>query len=135
MAHASMEQTVDELKKAVDFKETTVAGDIVLMVNETGEADGPLGFSYAVVTGFVRDDSKRDEWWFVHLSFLTVPPSPQVLILQSDHFTGQEIFTIGGRKVFIKALDFRPPAEVGGDETGAEPSAGTRTGPGLRVVK
>ena len=101
-----VEQTVEELKKIISFKDTTEVGDVILIVNETPDEDGPLGMAYARINEFEPDNSKRDEWWFVHMTFLTVPPRHQMLILQNQHFTGQEIFTIGGKKVFIKALDF-----------------------------
>ena len=125
-----MENTVNELKKIIAFKDTTVAGDVILMVNEPVDENSPFGLAYAMVTDFVRDNSKRDEWWHVHLSFLTVPPQPQVLILQTSHFTGQEIFTMGGKKVFIKALDFSPrPTEPPQEKKPA------KTRGGLKVIK
>ncbi|MEW6264915.1 MAG: hypothetical protein AB1641_17715 [Thermodesulfobacteriota bacterium] len=106
-----MEKAVEELKALMRFKDSTSVGDVVLMLNETGDENEPINAAYAVVTDFVRDISKRDEWWHVHFSFLAVPPVSQMLILQTPHFTGREIFTIGGRKVFIKALDFSPTRE------------------------
>ncbi|MDL2260055.1 hypothetical protein LJB99_04205 [Deltaproteobacteria bacterium OttesenSCG-928-K17] len=42
----------------------------------------------------------------MHFVFLEVPPLPRTIILQTPHFTGQEVFTMGGRKVFIKAVNF-----------------------------
>jgi hypothetical protein len=125
-----MEKTVDELKKIIVFKDTTEVGDVILMINEPVDENSPFGLAYAVVTDFVRDNSKRDEWWHVHLSFLTVPPQPQVLILQAAHFTGQEIFTMGGKKVFIKALNF---AAKPGTPTDDKKTPKTRGG--LKVIK
>ncbi len=60
---------------------------------------------YARVMGFDRDTAKRDEWWHVHFLFLEMPPATRTIILQTPHFTGKEIFTMGGRKVFMKALN------------------------------
>lgn len=136
-----IEETVEELKKVVPFKETTEAGDVILIVNETTEEDGALGMAYARINEFEPDPSKRDEWWFVHMTFLTVPPHHQMLILQNQHFTGQEIFTIGGKKVFIKALDFshykqidqeEPPQSEDKPQSEEKPPV---TRGGLRVIK
>lgn len=99
-----MEEMLEELQYQVPFKETTEAGDTVLMLREND--DGRVSMVYARVMGFDRDTSKRDEWWHVHFVFMEVPPLPRTIILQTPHFTGQEIFTMGGRKVFIKALNF-----------------------------
>jgi hypothetical protein len=99
-----MEGMVEELQYQVPFKETTEVGDLALMLREND--DGRVSMVYARVMGFDRDSSKRDEWWHVHFVFLEVPPLPRTIILQTPHFTGQEIFTMGGRKVFIKALNF-----------------------------
>lgn len=99
-----MENFVKNLTTRVPFKETTETGDVVVVVQE-GER-GDLAVNYARVVGFRPDLTKRDAWWQVDFVFLRMPPSLNTIILQPNHFTGQEIFTIGGRKVFIKALDF-----------------------------
>lgn len=130
-----MEKTVEELKSAIPFKDTTVTGDVVLMLNETEDPEMPVAAAFAAITGFDRDVTKRDEWWHVHFAFLTIPPTPRSIILQPDHFTGQEIFTMGGKKVFIKALDLialRPGPEEP-DEAPEEKKEKRRGG--LRVVK
>jgi hypothetical protein len=130
-----MEKTVEEIKAAVSFKDTTEPGDVVLMLNETDDPEMPVAAAYAAITGFDRDITKRDEWWHVHFAFLTIPPTPRSIILQPDHFTGQEIFTMGGKKVFIKALDMdvlKPEPDEPDGET--EDKTQKRRG-GLRVVK
>jgi hypothetical protein len=130
-----MEKTVEELRAAVPFKDTTETGDVVLMLNETEDPEMPVAAAYASITGFERDITKRDEWWHVHFAFLTIPPTPRSIILQPDHFTGQEIFTMGGKKVFIKALDMnelRPEPDEPDEES--EDKKEKRRG-GLRVVK
>lgn len=104
-----MEALVEELSFQIPFKDTTETGDTVIMLREND--DGLISPVYARVLGFDRDRSKRDEWWHVHFIFLEVPPMPRTIILQTPHFTGQEIFTMGGRKVFIKALNFKAFAE------------------------
>lgn len=132
-----MEHTVEELNKIIQFKDTTEPGDVVLFVNEGSEDSVPFSISYAVVNGFTLDTTKRDEWWHVHFTFLTIPPQPQTVILQPAHFTGREIFTMGGKKVFIKSLDFESIQPAGGDDEDTEkpPKKKEKTRNGLRVVK
>lgn len=111
----TMEKLVEELQLQVPFKDTTEPGDLVIALREND--DGRISMTYARVMGFDRDLSKRDEWWHTHFVFLEVPPLPRTIILQTAHFTGQEIFTMGGLKVFIKALNFA----VFSEETPANP--------------
>ncbi|MDR0882762.1 MAG: hypothetical protein LBP55_09530 [Candidatus Adiutrix sp.] len=99
-----MEKLVEELNLQVPFKDTTEIGDTVIMLREN--EDGMVTMLYAQVIDFERDTAKRDEWWHVRFVFLEVPPQPRTIILQTPHFTGREIFTMGGRKVFIKAVNF-----------------------------
>ena len=129
-----LEKAVEDLKRAVRFKDETHVGDVVLFLKETDDDEGQIGAYYAVVTGFIRDTAKRDEWWHVQMQFLTIPPQPQSIILQAPHFTGQEIFTMGGRKVFIKALDFSTDAPSGDGAPEDSPETEGSRG-GLRVVK
>ncbi|MEW5723166.1 MAG: hypothetical protein AB1896_08675 [Thermodesulfobacteriota bacterium] len=105
-----MEKMVEELKGLIRFKDSTQIGDVVLLVKEPDQDNLPPFVSFAHVNGFDPDPSKRDEWWFVRLTLLTLPPQPVTFILQTPHFTGQEIFTMGGKKVFLQALDFEAPA-------------------------
>jgi hypothetical protein len=123
-----MEKLVEELQYQVPLKDATEPGDLVIMLREND--DGRISMVYARVMGFDRDLSKRDEWWHVRFVFLEVPPLPQTIILQTPHFTGREIFTMGGRKVFIKAVNFEvfsegktpePARDDGGEKT--EPPA------------
>ncbi|MEW6593586.1 MAG: hypothetical protein AB1413_01820 [Thermodesulfobacteriota bacterium] len=93
-----VEKIVRDLKNIMPFKETTVPGDIVLVV-----ADHLL---YAVVSKIERDVAKRDEWWHLTMQLLTVPPKQVVWTLREPQFTGQEIFTMGGEKRFVKAVAF-----------------------------
>jgi len=99
-----VEQLVEELQYQVPLKDTTEVGDMVIMLRE--DEDGRVSMTYARVMGFVRDVAKRDEWWHVRFVFLEVPPLPHTIILQEPHFTGKEVFTMGGRQVFIKAVNF-----------------------------
>jgi len=122
-----MEKIVQELRKIFVFKDTTEAGDIVLVVSED-----PQMVLYAQIMEFERDTSKRDEWWHVTFQFFTLPPQRVVWTLRTQQFSGQEIFTMGGKKKFIQAVNFHgdsPPAEE------APPKKGTRKKSGLRLVK
>jgi hypothetical protein len=96
-----MEAIVNELKKICRFKPTTTVGDLVLVVGEE-----PHALVYALVTDFERDRTKRDEWWQVSLQILSVPPQKVTWTLRTPQFTGQEIFTMGGEKRFVAAIDF-----------------------------
>ncbi len=93
-----VEKIVRDLRNIMPFKDTTVPGDIVLVV-----ADHLL---YAVVSNIERDIAKRDGWWHLTLQLLTVPPKQVVWTLREPQFTGQEIFTMGGEKRFVKAMAF-----------------------------
>ena len=104
----NLEKLVEELKEVVPFKQTTDVGDLVLIASEE-----PRLMLYAVVTSIDRDASKRDEWWHIGLTFLTVPLQNVIWTLRTAQMTGQEIFTMGGEKRFIKAIS----VEVGNGST------------------
>lgn len=111
-----MENLVEELRKAVSFKNSTEIGDIVLIA-----IDSPRSLLYARVKDFERDDSRREEWWHISLQLLTVPPQEVKWTLRREQFTGQEIFTMGGDKRFIQAVDLNGlqpdvPDETPGDK-------------------
>ena len=95
-----MEKIVEELKKVFPFKETTIEGDIVLVVSED-----PQMLLYGIVLGIERDETKKGEWWNVKINLLTIPPQKVVWTLRNQQFTGQEIFTMEGKKKYIKAVD------------------------------
>ena len=94
-----MKKTVDELRKLIDFKETTEVGDIVLVATKN-----PDMLIYAVVRAIDRDESRRDEWWHVRMTLLSVPPQPMAWTLRLPQMTGQEIFTMGGDERFMQAV-------------------------------
>lgn len=136
---ADMEQMVAELQKLVKFKETTTVGDLVLVVMET-----PLSCLYGLVRAFERDPSKRDEWWKITLHLLALPPQEVTWILRPAQFTGQEIFSMGGDKRFIKAVDLGLPTpeddDSGDDDDALEEQleqalSGKKKRPTLRLVK
>ena len=94
-----MKKTLAELQKIIKFKETTEVGDIVLVA-----AKNPDIVVYAVVRAIDRDESRREEWWHVHMTMLSIPPQPVVWTLRQPQMTGQEIFTMGGNERFMQAI-------------------------------
>lgn len=96
-----MEALVEELKKIVTLKSTTDIGDIIIMVVEE-----PQSLVYGFVTDIERDEHKKDEWWHLSLTLLSMPPQKTTITLRTTQFTGQEIFTMGGEKRFIASVDF-----------------------------
>jgi hypothetical protein len=101
MAHTdTMEKLVAELRTVMPVKKTTATGDVVLIA-----AEDPHMLLYAMVTDIVRDANKRDEWWNISLTLLTVPLQKAVWTLRTEQMTGREIFTMGGKERFFQALD------------------------------
>ncbi len=98
-----MEKLVAELQQIVPFKETTDIGDLVLIV-----AKEPQMLVYALVTDITRDATRKDEWWHIGLTFLTVPPQEITWTLRTDQITGKEVFTMGGEERFVKAVNLAP---------------------------
>jgi len=94
-----MEEMVAELQKHIDCKETVDVGDIALIASEE-----PKMVAFAVVTDISRDDSRRDEWWHVAMQMLSVPLQPMTWTLRMPQMCGQEIFTMGGKKMFMTPL-------------------------------
>ena len=122
-----MEKIVEELHRIFRLKETTEEGDIVIIV-----AEKPQTLTYALVTGFERDSAKREEWWHVSMQLLTVPPQKVVWTLRTAQFTGKDIFTMGGEKRYIKAVDF---AEPGSDPKKEKKPVPKKKKTVLRIVK
>ncbi len=94
-----MNKLIDELKKIVTFKNTTEAGDHVIIVSKDPEL-----IVYGVVNSVERDPERKDEWWIVNLHLLTLPPQKISWILREPQFTGQETFTMQGAKRFMQAV-------------------------------
>ncbi|MFZ5774989.1 MAG: hypothetical protein ACOY3Z_05850 [Thermodesulfobacteriota bacterium] len=123
-----IDKVVKDLQGVVPFKETTIEGDIVLVVADS--------LFYALVTGIERDTTRKDEWWHVSMRMLVIPPQQIVWTLREAQFTGKETFTMGGKPRFIKAVDFgagKAPLPDEGKKKD-EPSPAVKKG-GLRVVK
>jgi hypothetical protein len=121
-----MEKVIEEIQLQVPLKDNTSAGDTVIFIRET--EDGQVSISYARVMGFEPDRCKRDEWWHVRFVFFEIPTEARTIILQTPHFTGREVFTMGGRKVFIKAVNFESFQE----ESDADSPGCGRAAPGSR---
>lgn len=121
-----MEKLVEQVQGLVSFKDQTEVGDLVLII-----AHSPQLMMYALVSSIERDRSKRDEWWIIGLTFLTVPLQKAVWTLRTDQMTGREIFTMGGEKRFFKAVDLN-----GDNRDKAEPrKKPSRTGKELKRIK
>lgn len=96
-----MDKIVKDLKKLVPFKDTIEAGDIVLIA-----AKKPQMLVYGLVSDIIRDDTKLDEWWYVSMHILSLPPRKITWTLRTAQMTGLEIFTMDGEERFMKAVDF-----------------------------
>ena len=97
-----MEKILAELKKIVKFKDSTDIGDLVLIVAKEPQVSA----FYALVTDIERDTSRKNEWWHVSLTLLSIPPQEITWTLRTPQFTGMEVFTMGGEERFVKAVDF-----------------------------
>ena len=125
-----MENLVAELKKRVLFKDTTIAGDVVLLASHD-----PQMIVYAMITSIEPDKSRKEAWWNVTMQVLAVPPREVVWTLREPQFTGQEVFSFGGIEHFMKAVRFEsvPPSSTitgVGDKKKSGP-----TNSKLRIVK
>ncbi len=98
-----MQKIVDELKSLITFKNTTDIGDVILVV-----AKEPQMLMYAYVNDIERDISRKDEWWNVSFTLLTVPLQKMTWTLRTAQITGKDIFTMGGEERFIQAVNFGP---------------------------
>ena len=99
-----MENLVNELKKLVEFKDTTDIGDIILIA-----AEDPQFIVFALVTDIERDPSRKDEWWHLHFSVLSLPIQKMVWTLRTPQMSGMEIFTMDGKERFVKAVNMGGP--------------------------
>jgi hypothetical protein len=96
-----MKKIVEELKQLITFKQTTDVGDIVLIA-----AKEPKMLFYAYVQKIERDSSRKDEWWHLYLTILSVPLQKITWTLRAEQMSGREIFTMGGEERFLQAVDF-----------------------------
>lgn len=124
-----MEKLVEELRTVIPLKAETDTGDIVIIVGKN-----PQLVLYALVTSIERDQSKKEEWWHLGLTLLTVPLQKVVWTLRTEQMTGREIFTMGGEKRFFQAVDIGVTRPAVFPEPAAAPSR-KRNHPGLKRVK
>lgn len=122
-----MEKIVEEIHKVFRLKSTTDEGDIVVILTEN-----PQTLTYALVSGFERDTTRVDEWWHVTMQLLSVPPQKVTWTLRTQQFTGADIFTMGGEKRYIKAVDF---SESDAKTSITKSKKKDSKKPALRVVK
>ncbi|MBU0664672.1 MAG: hypothetical protein KJ990_09045 [Proteobacteria bacterium] len=97
-----MEKIIAELKQMVRFKDSTDIGDLVLIVAKEPQ----ISALYALVTDIERDSSRKNEWWNVSLTLLSIPPQETIWTLRTPQLTGMEVFTMGGEERFVKAVEF-----------------------------
>jgi hypothetical protein len=109
-----MNKIVEELKQLITFKKTTEADDIVLIA-----AKEPKMLFYAYVNKIERDSSRKDEWWHLSLTILSVPLQKITWTLRTEQMSGQEIFTMGGEERFLQAVDL-------GDKKQDQPDGGKK---------
>lgn len=121
MEENNLEKLVEELKTITPLKSTTDIGDVVLIASEH-----PRLLLYAIVTSIERDQTKRDEWWHIGLTFLTVPLQNVIWTLRTSQMTGQEIFTMGGEKRFFQAVSLATNFTNPNDSAGRKKSLGTK---------
>jgi hypothetical protein len=126
MENDAMEKLVEQVQGLVSFKDQTEVGDLVLII-----AHNPQLMMFAQVSSIERDRSKRDEWWNIGLTFLTVPLQKSVWTLRTEQMTGREIFTMGGEKRFFKAVDLNGDSQ---DKTDLKQPS-TRTRKELKRIK
>ena len=121
MEENNLEKLVEELKTITPLKSTTDIGDVVLIASEH-----PRLLLYAIVTSIERDQTKRDEWWHIGLTFLTVPLQNVIWTLRTSQMTGQEIFTMGGEKRFFQAVSLATNFTNPNDSAGIKKSPGPK---------
>ena len=118
-----MRKIVEELKQLIAFKSTTEVGDVVLIASKE-----PKMLFYAYVNKIERDTSRKDEWWHLHLTLLSVPLQKITWTLRTEQMSGKEIFTMGGEERFLQAVDLGEKQENQVGEAGKKAS-------GLRRIK
>lgn len=101
-----MQKIVDELKKVLPLKDTSNIGDIIVIASKE-----PQMLLYAHIDDIERDTSRKDEWWHVQMSVMSIPLQKMTWTLRTEQLSGQEIFTMGGEERFIQAVDFTKSAE------------------------
>jgi hypothetical protein len=126
-----MQKLITELKQIVRFKDSTDIGDLVLIVAKEPQ----ISVFYALVTDIERDTSRKNEWWHVSLTLLSIPPQEITWTLRTPQLTGMEVFTMGGEERFVKAVDFGAPLQATAPERPAPAPREEKKGSFLKRVK
>jgi hypothetical protein len=92
----TMEAIVEQLRERIALKETLEVGDVAIIA-----AEDPQMLAFAVVTDISRDLSRKAEWWHVSMQMLSVPLQTMTWTLRMEQMCGVEIFTMGGKKMFM----------------------------------
>jgi len=95
-----MEAIVEQLRERMALKETLEVGDVAIIA-----AEDPQMLAFAVVTEISRDLSRKAEWWHVSMQMLSVPLQAMTWTLRMEQMCGVEIFTMGGKKMFMAPVD------------------------------
>ncbi len=111
----NLEQIIEELRKVIQFKESTEPGDLVLVLLEN-----PQIAHYGKISAIERDFSKRDGMVAGDFLFVEIPPQKVVWTLRAEQFTGREIFTMGGEKRFMQAIRLGEPGPAPPERQPAE---------------
>lgn len=90
-----LDRALQDLKKHIQFKETTEPGDVILV-------GMPSGLFYGLVQSI--DKNIKKDWYNLNFKLLVMPPADMTWILRIPQMTG-EIFTINEAEHFIIAVD------------------------------
>ena len=126
-----MQKIISELQQIVSFKDSTDIGDLVLIVAKEPQ----MSVFYALVTDIERDTSRKNEWWHVSMTLLSIPPQEITWTLRTPQLTGMEVFTMGGEERFVKAVDFGAPLQSTVQERPAPAPQEEKKGSFLKRVK
>ncbi len=121
-----MEKLIKELRGLINFKKTIDTGDIILVA-----AKEPQMLMYGYVNNLERDPTRKDEWYHLHFTILSIPPQKVTWTLRIPQMTGQEIFTMGGEERFVQPLDLKENVAT----TPTPPPESKKTKGGLRRIK
>ena len=81
-----MQKIVDELKKVLPLKDTSNIGDIIVIASKE-----PQMLLYAHIDDIERDTSRKDEWWHVQMSVMSIPLQKMTWTLRTEQLSGQSM--------------------------------------------
>ena len=108
-----IEEFIEDNKK--NIKHTLEPKDLAMLVQESiVNKKTVCTHFYIYIIEITRNISKNiGEWWNVRFY---IPPTSSTLILRTEQMTGQEIFTMGGRKMAMLPVDFSRVDEAVNDD-------------------